>query len=215
MKENDLQLKPRQQAVYDFIVRFIGEKAYPPTVREIGAALGISSTSNVHGYLKQLEQLGYIRMDASKQRTISIVHHAQTPPVVDVINVPVIGAVAAGSPILAYDEVRDYYPVPADCLHGAEKGDIFMLEVEGESMINIGILHGDRILVHRGLAVENGEIGVARVNAVYGDAATVKRIYRENGFMRLQPENDAMEPILVPIEDVQIIGKVIGLYRRY
>ncbi|MDD4075483.1 MAG: transcriptional repressor LexA [Eubacteriales bacterium] len=215
MREENFLLKPRQQAVYDFIVRFIAEKAYPPTVREIGAAVGIKSTSNVYGYLKKLEQMGYIRMDASRQRTIAIVRQAQTPPAGDVVNVPVIGAVAAGSPILAFDEVRDYYPVPADCLHGAEKDDVFMLEVEGESMINVGILDGDKILVHRGLAVENGEIGVARVNAVYGDAATVKRIYRENGFMRLQPENDAMEPILVPIEDVRIIGKVIGLYRQY
>ncbi len=215
MKEEELSLKPRQQAVYDFIVRFIGERSYPPTVREIGAAVGIKSTSNVYGYLKKLEQLGYISMDASRQRTIAVLRRAQTPPVGDMVNVPVIGAVAAGSPILAFDEARDYYPMPKDALHGAEKDDVFLLEVEGESMINAGILDGDRILVHRGLAVENGEIGVARVNAVYGDAATVKRIYRENGFVRLQPENDAMEPILVPMEDVRIVGKVIGLYRQY
>lgn len=214
--DHERELNKRQRDMYDFIVQFCEERTYPPTVREIGAAVGLKSTSNVHGYLKDLERMGYIRMGAGKQRTISVVRQGSDVTEQNkVINVPIVGAVAAGSPILAFDDIRGYQPMAQACLHGAEPSEVFMLDVEGESMIKAGICSGDRIIVHTGLAVQNGDIAVVRVSSVYGDAATVKRIYREKDFVRLQPENDAMKPIVVPADGVQVVGRVIGLYREY
>lgn len=214
MKNDKEELTKRQKDMYAFIVRFCEERDYPPTVREIGAAVGLKSTSNVHAYLKVLEKKGYIRRDAAHQRTISIIRRTSSLQG-ESYKIPIVGAVAAGNPIFAFDDVQGYLPLSADMIHGADPKDIFILQVEGESMIKAGVLSGDQIIVHRALAVDNGDIGVARVSAVYGDAATVKRIYRERDFIRLQPENDAMEAIIVPLDSVEIIGKVIGLIRRY
>ena len=207
-------INARQQAIYDYIVQFYNQHSYPPTVREIGAAVGLKSTSNVHTHLKVLVEKEYIRMDAG-QRTISIVHNAASfAP--NMINVPIVGAVAAGNPILAVDSGDyDYVPIPAASLRGADENDVFFLEIEGESMVDAGILHGDHILVHKGLTVENGDIGVVRVSSVYGDAATVKRVYRMKDCLRLISENSSMEPIIVPLDGAVIVGKVIGLYRTY
>lgn len=212
MEGNKSILNSRQQDIYHFIASFCRENGYPPTVREIGAAVGLKSTSNVHAHLKALIDKGFIQMDPLRQRSIRMVHADTHIPT---RRVPVVGSVAAGSPILAFDDVEHFVPLPLSLLHGAQDSEVFLLAVEGESMIEAGIFDGDYILVHRGLRVENGDIGVVRVSAVYGEAATVKRIYRESGALRLQPENSAMEAISVPLDSVDIVGKVIGLFRQY
>lgn len=202
------------QAVYDYIVSYIEERSYPPTVREICAAVSLKSTSTVHMHLKTLESKGYIRMDPSKQRTISVVRPPERES--GIMQVPLIDAVAAGNPILSFDDIQEYVPVPLSMLHGAEEGEVFMLTVDGNSMIEVGIHDGDQIIVHRGMAVENSNIAVARIGKLDGDRATVKRIFYEvNNNVRLQPENTSMEPILVNGKDLRIIGRVIGLMRRY
>ena len=213
MKTND-DLSPRQQAVYDYIVQFCEARSYPPTVREIGSAVGLKSTSNVHAHLKTLEKKGYIRMDSSRQRTISIVHSPMIPAA-DIINVPIVDAIAAGNPILAFEGIKGYIALSVSYLRGADVRDVFALEVEGESMLEAGIFSGDFVIVHRGLCVGEGDIGAARVSAVYGDAVTVKRIYRENGSIRLQCENSGMQPVIVPEASAELVGGVIGLYRVY
>jgi len=222
------ELGKTTQCVLDYITSYIEERSYPPTVREIGGALGLKSTSTVHSHLKTLENKGYIRMDPSKQRTISILkkegldeEHAALegglflPECGESMALPLVGAVAAGNPIPAFDDVQEYLPIPRSLLHGASQGEVFLLSVEGSSMIDAGINSGDMIIVHRGIAVENGAIAVARVGKFDGDRATVKRIYFEGSTVRLQPENVEMEPIIVAREDVCIIGRVIGLIRKY
>ncbi len=207
-------LSARQQAVYDFIIKFCEEHSYPPTVREIGAAVGLKSTSNVHMHLKTLERKGYIRMDAAHQRTISVVQRPAASPE-ESFSIPIVDAAAAGDPVLAFEQVEGYLPLSPSLVQSASPRELFALKVEGESMAGAGILNGDLVIVHKGLALENGDIGVARASAVYGHAATVKRIFQEDSFIRLQSEHSAMEPIILPQEGVELIGKVVALFRRY
>ena len=199
------RITEKQQEILDFIKTTILKKGYPPAVREICEAVHLRSTSSVHAHLGTLEKNGYIRRDPAKPRTIEIVDESFNLNRRDVVNVPMLGQVAAGQPILAEENIVDYFPVPADMLPNA---DVYMLRVRGDSMVNIGILDEDYVLVEKKASARNGEIVVAMV----GDGATVKRFYKEDGHYRLQPENDSMDPIIVP--EVDILGKVIGVYRR-
>ena len=199
------RITEKQQEILDFIKTTILKKGYPPAVREICEAVHLRSTSSVHAHLGTLEKNGYIRRDPAKPRTIEIVDESFNLNRRDVVNVPMIGQVAAGQPILAEENITDYFPMPADMLPNA---DVYMLRVRGDSMVNIGILDEDYVLVEKKASARNGEIVVAMV----GDGATVKRFYKEDGHYRLQPENDSMDPIIVP--EVDILGKVIGVYRR-
>ena len=194
---------------------------YPPSVREICEAANLSSTSTVHGHLERLERKGYIRRDPTKPRAIEILYHPEQEvlpedmsspefnevPPAEVAQVPVIGRVTAGEPILAVENIEDHFPLPLSVL-GDEPEKDFMLRVRGESMINAGILDGDYILVHQQSSARNGEIVVALID----DSATVKRFFREKEFIRLQPENDYMAPIYV--KEASVLGRVIGVYRR-
>ena len=180
------------------------KKGYPPAVREICQAVQLKSTSSVHSHLETLERNGYIRRDPTKPRTIEILDDEFALARRDMINVPVIGTVAAGSPILAEQNIEEYMPIPVEMLPSA---DVFMLKVKGESMIEAGIFHNDKVIVARQTTAENGD----KVVALLDDSATVKTFYRENGHIRLQPENASMDPIIV--ENVEILGKVIGLFR--
>ena len=179
-------------------------KGYPPSVREICEAVNLKSTSSVHAHLETLEKNGYIRRDLTKPRAIEIVDDDFALTRREVVNVPIVGTVAAGQPLLATENIMDYFPIPVEMLPNKET---FMLKVKGDSMINVGIYNGDTIIVARQDTAVNGEIIVALVD----DSATVKRFYRENGHIRLQPENDYMEPIIV--DDCMILGKVVGLLR--
>ena len=199
------RITEKQQEILDFIKTTILKKGYPPAVREICEAVHLRSTSSVHAHLGTLEKNGYIRRDPAKPRTIEIVDESFNLNRRDVVNVPMVGQVAAGQPILAEENITDYFPMPADMLPNA---DVYMLRVRGDSMVNIGILDEDYVLVEKKSSARNGEIVVAMV----GDGATVKRFYKEDGHYRLQPENDSMDPIIVP--EVDILGKVIGVYRR-
>ena len=204
------QLTKQQQAVYDFIRSYIETNSIPPTVREIGAAVGLSSTSTVHAHIKALKEKGLLTNGGSAHRNISLAN----PALKGMHNVPRVGTVAAGQPILAFDDMSMYdtMPLPSSLLHGAEQGEVFILDVKGDSMIEAGINNGDMIVVHRGIQADNGDIVVARV---LGDTATVKRLYKEKDRIKLQPENSSMEPIYASYEDVEIIGKVISLIRKY
>ena len=219
MKAKELSVK--QQQILDFIIQQQALRGYPPSVREICEAANLSSTSTVHGHLERLERKGFIRRDPTKPRAIEILYRpekevlpeqmnepdfVETPPA-EVAQVPIIGRVTAGEPILAVENVEDYFPLPLSIL-GSDPENVFMLNVRGESMINAGILDGDQILVHQQSTARNGEIVVALID----DSATVKRFFREKDFIRLQPENDYMAPIYV--KDASILGKVIGVYRR-
>ena len=196
------ELTRQQQAVYDFVKSYIEEKSYPPTIREIGAAVGLSSTSTVHSHVKTLIDKGYLVSSPSTQRTIALAMPENKQR--HVMDVPCVGTVAAGTPILAFDDVTESLPLPTSLLHGAKKGEAFILEVKGESMIEAGI--------NSGLGAENGDIVVARV---CGDTATVKRIFYENPKIRLQPENSGMEPIYADYDNVEVLGRVVALLRRY
>ena len=211
--KND-ELNPRQKEMLAFIAQFCEEHGYPPTVREIGAAVGLKSTSNVHAYLKALEKKGYIRRDAAHQRTISVIRPANACAE-ESYRIPVVASNAAGNRVFSFNDVQGYVPLNAEMLRGADAKDVFILTIEGESMIKAGILSGDSVIVQRGAQVSDGELCVARISAIYGDAATVKKFYREQNSIRLQPENDAMNAITVPADSVEIIGKVIGLLRKY
>lgn len=204
------KLKNSQEAIYQYIVSYYEENSIPPTVREICAAVGLNSTSTVHAHLAKLEQSGRIRRNPNKQRAIVIVEQQASSG----MPVPLVGNVAAGTPILAVENVEEEYPLPSRLLHGGKKGEVFMLTIEGSSMIDIGMFHGDKIIVHNGLHVTNGDIVVARIQ---GERATVKRFYEEKqkGRVRLQPENATMQPIYASYSDVEVVGKVIGLIREY
>ena len=195
----------KQKEILDFIKNFIANKNYPPTVREIADMCGIRSSSTVFSHLEHLEEQNFIRRDSSVSRGIELVDKDWLKENT-VIQVPLVGTVAAGMPILAVQNIEEYIPFSASVLHGLEH--CYALRVKGESMINAGILPDDILLVNQQPTVENGEIAVALVD----DSATVKRFYKENGYYRLQPENDTMDPIIV--DHVDILGKVIGLYRR-
>ncbi len=205
------KLTPKQEEILNFIKQEILAKGYPPSVREICEAVTLKSTSSVHAHLESLERKGYIRKDPTKPRTIEVVDDSFNVLRSEIISIPMIGRVAAGVPLLAEENIEGYFPIPAEFMPNNET---FILTVHGNSMVNIGILDGDMIIVERKSTASNGEIVVALVadEASSEPAATVKRFYKEDGYIRLQPENDAMEPLIV--NDCEIIGKVIGVYRK-
>ena len=200
------KISAKQKEILDYIKSEIINRGYPPAVREICEAVSLKSTSSVHSHLETLERNGYIRRDPTKPRAIEIIDEGFGVPRREIVNVPLIGTVTAGQPILAVENVEGYFPLPAEDI---PNNDIFMLNVKGDSMINKGIFNGDKILVQKQPTAINGDTVVALIE----DSVTVKTFYKEKDHIRLQPENDTMEPIIV--KDVSIIGKVIGLYRRY
>ncbi|GAW91477.1 transcriptional repressor LexA [Calderihabitans maritimus] len=197
-------LSRRQLAILEFIKEEIRKKGYPPSVREIGQAVGLSSSSTVHSHLAQLEKKGYIRRDPTKPRAIEVLDRSRETQK-ETVNVPLVGRVAAGQPILAEENIEDTFPLP---LEFARSEEVFFLRVKGDSMIEAGIFEGDYLLVRRQNTAQNGDIVVALVD----DEATVKRFYKEKGYVKLQPENQYMEPIITA--NVTIVGKVIGLFRK-
>ena len=200
------RISPKQLEILEYIKSEILNRGYPPADREICEAVHLKSTSSVHSHLETLEKNGYIRRDSTKPRAIEIVDDEFNLVRREIINVPLIGNVAAGEPIFAEQNIEGYFPLLADDM---PSGEAFMLKVKGESMINVGIYDGDHIVVHKQNTAQNGDLVVALV----GDSATVKTFYKEKGHFRLQPENDTMEPIIV--NEVEILGTVAGLYRRY
>ena len=200
------KISEKQKEILEYIKQEILNKGYPPAVREICEAVHLKSTSSVHSHLETLEKNGYIRRDPTKPRAIEIMDDTFNLTRREMVNVPIIGNVAAGQPLLAVQNIENYFPIPAEYMPNQET---FMLKVKGESMINAGILDGDHILVERQSTASNGEIVVALVD----DSATVKTYYKEKGHIRLQPENDEMDPIIV--ENCQILGKVFGVLRLY
>lgn len=200
------KITQKQSEILEYIKKEILSKGYPPTVRDICTAVELKSTSSVHAHLETLEKNGYIRRDPTKPRAIEIIDENFNLTRRELVNVPMIGRVAAGEPILATQNIENYFPIPAEFM---PKGEVFMLEIKGDSMINAGILNGDWIVVEKKDTARNGEIVVALVD----DSATVKTFYKENGHIRLQPENDNLDPIIVP--DCKILGKVVSLYRQF
>lgn len=198
------RITKKQSEILEYIKSQILNKGYPPSVRDICTAVNLKSTSSVHAHLETLEKNGYIRRDPTKPRTIEIIDDNFNLTRREVVNVPLIGQVAAGQPLLAVENISSYFPIPAEFLPNEET---FMLKVKGESMINMGIYEDDQIIVKKQNTARNGEVVVALVD----DSATVKRFYKEEGHIRLQPENDFMEPIIV--DNCEILGKVIGLIR--
>ncbi len=198
------KITDKQREILEYIRDTILAKGYPPAVREICEAVHLKSTSSVHSHLETLEKNGYIRRDPTKPRTIEILDDDFALTRREMVNVPVIGTVAAGMPILAEENIEDYMPIPVEMLPNKE---VFMLKVKGESMIDAGIFNNDKVIVAKQDTARNGEMVVALVE----DSATVKTFYKENGHIRLQPENASMDPIIV--DNVQILGKVIGLFR--
>lgn len=200
------KITEKQQEILEYMKEQILSKGYPPSVREICSAVHLKSTSSVHSHLETLEKNGYIRRDPTKPRAIEIVDDTFNLTRRELVNVPILGKVAAGQPLLANDNINGYFPLPPEYVNNKQT---FMLTVKGESMINAGILDGDLILIEQASSVRNGEIVVALIE----DSATVKTFYKEKDYIRLQPENDAMDPIIV--QDCMIIGRVIGLYRKF
>lgn len=198
------RISAKQSEILEYIKEQILTKGYPPAVREICNAVNLKSTSSVHSHLETLEKNGYIRRDPTKPRAIEIVDDSFNLTRKEMRNIPILGTVAAGQPIFAEENVSGYFPLLADEL---PSGDLFLLNVRGESMINIGIYDGDKVIVRQSPTARNGEIVVALVE----DSATVKTYYKEDGRYRLQPENDTMEPIYV--DQVVILGIVVGLFR--
>ena len=198
------KITDKQREILEYIKEMILKKGYPPAVREICEAVHLKSTSSVHSHLESLEKNGYIRRDPTKPRTIEILDDDFALTRREVVNVPVIGTVAAGVPILAEQNIEDYLPIPAEILPNKE---VFMLKVKGNSMIEAGIYNGDKVIVAKQPNAENGD----KVVALVDDSATVKTFYKENGHFRLQPENSSMDPII--LDQVEILGKVIGLFR--
>lgn len=197
----------KQMVVLSYIHKQVANQGYPPTVREIGAAVGLSSTSTVHGHINRLIAKGYLTKDPSKPRALEL-----TPAGLDVLGVkphqdkiPLLGVVAAGEPILAEQDATDFFPIPPSI---QDHDDLFMLTIQGTSMINIGILNGDKVIVRRQDTANNGDIVIAMTDE---NEATCKRFFKEDGHYRLQPENDTMAPII--LQNVKILGKVVGLFR--
>lgn len=199
-------LSAKQKQILEYMKSEVREKGYPPSVREICDAVGLKSTSTVHGHLSRLEKKGLIRRDPTKPRAIEILDTFYDAPQREFVHVPIIGSIAAGTPILAEENIEDTFPIPVDYVHN---DTVFMLRVKGKSMIEAGIFDRDLILVRQQNDAINGDIVVALIE----DFATVKTFYREKDFIRLQPENSAMSPIIV--KDVLILGKVIGLFRKF
>lgn len=198
------KISAKQQEILEYIKSQILERGFPPAVRDICEAVHLKSTSSVHSHLETLEKNGYIRRDPTKPRAIEILDDSFNFTRREMVNVPIVGRVAAGEPLLAEQNIEEYFPIPMDFMPNKQT---FMLKVKGESMINAGILDGDYVLVEERKTAHNGEMIVALVD----DGATVKRFYKEEGIIRLQPENDTTEPIIVP--DCTILGKVIGVFR--
>ena len=198
------KISPKQQEILDYIKSQILERGFPPAVRDICDAVHLKSTSSVHSHLETLEKNGYIRRDPTKPRAIEILDDSFNFTRREMVNVPMIGRVAAGEPILAEQNIENYFPIPMEFMPNTQT---FMLKVKGESMINAGIFDGDLVLVEQCQTARNGEMVVALIE----DGATVKTFYKEKDAIRLQPENDSMDPIIVT--DVKILGKVIGVFR--
>ncbi len=200
------KISAKQKEILEYIKSQILDRGFPPAVRDICEAVHLKSTSSVHSHLETLEKNGYIRRDPTKPRAIEILDDTFNLMRREVTNVPIIGRVAAGEPLLAEQNIENYFPIPMEML---PNNQTFLLKVQGESMVNAGILDGDMILVEERQTASDGEMIVALVE----DSATVKTFYKEDGFIRLQPENDFMEPIIV--EDAAILGKVIGVFRFF
>ena len=211
----DGTLNKREKAILRAIEKSVEAKGYAPSVREIGKEVGLSSTATVHGYLERLQDTGYIRKEDNKGRTLKLLKNSEGEAIIDkkkdfytdreLVDVPLVGKITAGAPILAIENITDSFPIPIDFVGNSES---FMLTVRGESMIEAGILDGDYILVRRQKSATNGEIVVALIE----DEATVKTFYKEKNHIRLQPENSTKDPIIVP--DCEILGKVIGVFRK-
>ncbi|HBG91518.1 transcriptional repressor LexA [Lactobacillus acetotolerans] len=197
----------KQIEILRYIYETVENRGFPPTVREICAAVHLSSTSTVHGHLSRLERKGLLIKDATKPRAIEVTKKGKEVLGIKPKEIPVVGDVTAGQPILAVEDIEDYFPLPPDL--GTDASDLFMLKVHGESMINAGILNGDNVIVRKQSTANNSEIVVAMTDE---NEATIKRFYKEKGHYRLQPENDTMAPIILP--NVHILGKVVGLYRN-
>lgn len=200
------KISSKQQEILDYIKDEILKRGYPPAVREICEAVHLKSTSSVHAHLETLEKNGYIRRDPTKPRAIEICDDNFQMVRTEMVSIPVVGRVAAGAPILAEENIESYFPIPADMV---PRGESFILKVKGDSMINAGIFSGDQIFVNACNTASNGDMVVALID----DSATVKTFYKEEGHIRLQPENDEMDPIIV--EDCQILGKVYGVLRIF
>lgn len=200
------KISDKQREILEYIKAEILNRGYPPAVREICEAVKLKSTSSVHAHLETLEKNGYIRRDPTKPRAIEIVDENFNLTRREMVNVPIVGKVAAGEPILAVENIENYFPIPAEFMPNEPT---FILQVQGESMINAGILDGDYVLVQQQPTANDGDMVVALVD----DSATVKTFYKENGYYRLQPENDFMDPIIV--SEVMIMGKVIGTFRFF
>lgn len=198
------KISAKQQEILDYIKSQILERGFPPAVRDICEAVHLKSTSSVHSHLETLEKNGYIRRDSTKPRAIEILDEAFNFTRREMVNVPIVGRVAAGEPLLAEQNIEEYFPIPMEFMPNKQT---FLLKVCGESMINAGILNGDYVLSQEENTAHNGDMVVAMIE----DGATVKTFYKEEGVIRLQPENDFMDPIIVP--DCTILGKVIGVFR--
>ncbi|GAA0069314.1 transcriptional repressor LexA [Clostridium sardiniense] len=200
-----LEGKDKQSQIYDFLKNYTENKGYPPSVREICEAVSLKSTSTVHGHLKRLEKKGLIKRDPTKPRALEITEFSQ--PKREMINIPIIGNITAGAPILATENIEDTFTLPIDFIkHNRE---LFMLKVNGNSMINVGINDNDLAIIERTQIAINGDIVVALID----DTATIKRFFKEKDYIRLQPENDSMDPIIV--DDCKILGKLVGIFRAY
>lgn len=202
------KLTDKQTQILEYIRHEILAKGYPPSIREICQAVDLKSTSSVHAQLSSLEAKGYIRRDLTKSRSIEIIDDDFSLTKRELVNIPIVGTVSCGQPILAEQNIEDYFPVPPEYIHNTNN-QTFMLRVKGDSMINVGIYEKDLVIVEQCSSARNGKIVVALIE----DSATVKTFYKENGYIRLQPENDYMDPILV--EHCEILGRVIGLFRNF
>lgn len=202
------KLTDKQTQILEYIRHEILAKGYPPSIREICQAVDLKSTSSVHAQLSSLEAKGYIRRDLTKSRSIEIIDDDFSLTKRELVNIPIVGTVSCGQPILAEQNIEDYFPVPPEYIHNTNN-QTFMLRVKGDSMINVGIYEKDLVIVEQCSSARNGEIVVALIE----DSATVKTFYKENSYIRLQPENDYMDPILV--EHCEILGRVIGLFRNF
>ncbi|MCI8593170.1 MAG: transcriptional repressor LexA [Lachnospiraceae bacterium] len=200
-------ISSKQQEILDFIKQEILNRGFPPSVRDICEAVHLKSTSSVHAHLGTLEKNGYIHRDPTKPRAIEILDDDFNLSRREMVNVPILGRVAAGEPLLAVENIEDYFPIPTEYVPNTE---LYMLQVKGDSMVNVGVLNGDHVLVQKQSTASDSEMVVAMV----GDSATVKTYYKEDGYYRLQPENDYMEPIIV-YGELQILGKVIGVFRFF
>lgn len=200
-----MEVKDKQLEIYEFLKIYTENKGYPPSVREICEAVSLRSTSTVHGHLKRLESKGLIKRDPTKPRALEIIENSNNKK--EMLNIPIVGKVTAGAPILATENIEDTFPMPIDYIK--HNDELFMLRVTGDSMINVGINDGDYAIIEKAPTAQNGEIVVALIE----NEATIKTFYKEKNHIRLQPENDSLSPIIV--EDCSILGKLVGLFRAY